>query len=139
MSEDVSVVVIAPETSEEAGRLFAALLSAGFHPSMDYGGEAQLANYPILAPQSELTEAKAFLRGLKAAGPAPAPAAPKPERPPWMFDSGYSDRPVGPIPPWKFNETVGKALGVLAAMLVLAGGAAGLIYMLQFLTSLKNH
>jgi hypothetical protein len=125
------VVVIAPETSEEAGRLFAALLSAGFHPSMDYGGEAQLANYPILAPQSELNEAKAFLRGFK--------AAPKPERPPSMFDSGYSDRPVGPIPPWKLNETVGKALGVLGAMILFAGAIVALVYMLQFLTSLKGH
>src|SRR5438309_11892120 len=93
---DGLTVVVAPETSEEAGRLFAALLCAGFHPAMDYAeGEDRLANFPILAPQSELAEAKAFLRGLKAG----APAAREPVKTQTWYDPNASDRPVGPLPP----------------------------------------
>jgi hypothetical protein len=132
------VVVIAPETSEEASRLFSALLAAGFHPSIDYGDDSaaggRLANYPILAPQSELAEARAFLKGLAV---RPAPGAPV--RPiDAAFGAHLSDRPVGPIPPWKFSETAGKALGVLLAMIALVGGIVVLVKMLEYLTSLKG-
>ena len=130
------VVVIAPDMAEEASRLFSALLAAGFHPSIDYGQDGgQLANYPILAPQSELAEARAFLKGL-----ALRPAAPAVVRPiDAAFGAHLSDRPVGPIPPWKFNETAGKALGVLLAMIALVGGIVVLVKMLEYLSSLKGH
>jgi hypothetical protein len=133
MSEGHLAVVLAPETAEEASRLFSALLAGGFHPTIDYGSGGKLANFPILAPQSELAEAKAFLRGLGARPPAPV-AQPQP-----MFDPNASDRPVGPIPAWKFNETVGKAVGVLGALIVLVGGIVALVEMLQYLSSLRGH
>ncbi len=132
MGEEHLAVVLAPETAEEASRLFSALLAGGFHPVIDYGAGEKLANFPILAPQAELAEAKAYLRGVGARPPAP------PARPP-MFDPNASDRPVGPIPPWKFNETVGKAIGVLIALIVLVGGIVALVQMLQFLSSLRGH
>ena len=135
-AEDQLAVVIAPETAEEASRHFSALLSAGYHPVMDYGSAGQpLANFPVLTPVAEAAEAKAFLKGVRAG----QPLAPQPVRAPSMFGAGLSDRPVGPIPPWKFHETVGKAVGVLAALLVLAGAIAALAYMLQFLNALKGH
>jgi len=56
-----------------------------------------------------------------------------------MFGLGLSDRPVGPLPPWTFKENVGKALGVLLALVALAGGIVALVLMLQFLSSLKGH
>jgi hypothetical protein len=127
------VVVVAPETSEEAGRLFAALLSAGFHPSMDYGGKDKLANFPILAPQGELGEAKAFLRGLRVGGSA-APASR-----PSMFDPTVSDRPVGPLPAWTFKGNVGKPVAVMGALIALAAGIVAVVSLIQFLTSLKSH
>ena len=136
MSEEGQLaVVIAPETAAEASRHFAALLAAGYHPVMDYGlPDKPLGNFPVLAPRAEAAAARAFLKGLRAGQPAPAaPAAPS------MFGAGLSDRPVGPIPPWRLHETVGKAVGVIVAMLVLAGALVALIYLLQFLTSLKGH
>lgn len=128
--DDPLAVVIAPETAEEASRHFSALLAGGYHPIIDYGSGGQpLANFPVLVPQQELGEARAFLKGV-GAGQPPKPAG--------VFGSGASDRPVGPIPPWKFKDTVGKALGVLGAMLVLAGAVVALVYVLQFLTSLRG-
>ena len=125
-------VVIAPETAEEASRHFAALLAGGYHPVMDYGpADKPLANFPVLVPQGELGEAKAYLRGVRANPPARAHTP--------MFDPNVSDRPTGIIPPWKFSETIGKALGVLAALLALAAGSVGVVYILQFLSSLKGH
>lgn len=124
-------VVIAPETAEEASRHFAALLAGGYHPVMDYGPAGEpLANFPVLAPLTEAAEARAFLRGFRAQSPARRPLA--------LFDPDASDRPVGPIPPWRFHETVGKAMGVLLAMLVLTGAIVAGVYMLQFLGSLKG-
>jgi hypothetical protein len=133
VSEEHLAVVLAPETAEEASRLFSALLAGGFHPVIDYGAGEKLANFPILAPQSELAEAKAYLRGVGARPPAPAPAQPQ-----GMFNPNLSDRPVGPLPPWKFSETAGKAIGVLAALIVLVGGIVALVEMLQFLSSLRG-
>jgi hypothetical protein len=131
-AEGQLAVVIAPDTAAEASRHFAALLAAGYHPVMDYGAPGRpLGNFPVLAPLAEAAEAKAFLKGLRAGQPA--------LKAPSMFDPGLSDRPVGPIPPWRLHETVGKAVGVIVAMLVLAGALVALIYMLQFLTSLKGH
>lgn len=132
MGEEHLAVVLAPDTAEEASRLFSALLAGGFHPTIDYGAAEKLLNYPILVPQPELAEAKAYLRGVGARPPAP------PQRQP-MFDPNASDRPVGPLPPWRFNETVGKAIGVLIALIVLVGGIVALVQMLQFLSSLRGH
>ena len=136
MSEEHLAVVLAPETADEASRLFSALLAGGFHPTIDYGAAEKLANYPILVPQPELVEAKAYLRGVGARSPAPVQPQPHPQG---MFDPNLSDRPVGPLPPWKFNETAGKALGVLVALIVLVGGIVALVEMLQFLSSLRSH
>ena len=134
-AEGQLAVVIAPETAAEASRHFAALLAAGYHPVMDYGApDKPLANFPVLTPLAEAAEARAFLKGVRAGEPAQAPSALMS-----MFGADASDRPVGPIPPWRFHETVGKALGVLVAMLVMAGGLVALIYMLQFLSSLRAH
>jgi hypothetical protein len=130
MSEGHLAVVLAPETAEEASRLFSALLAGGFHPIIDYDAAEKLANYPILVPQPELAEAKAYLRGVGA-----RPSAPQHQP---MFDPNASDRPVRPIPPWRFNETVGKAIGVLIALIVLVGGIVALVQMLQYLSSLRG-
>ncbi len=138
MSEEHLAVVLAPETAEEASRLFSALLAGGFHPTIDYGAAEKLANYPILVPQPELVEAKAYLRGVGARPPAPVQAQPHAQSL-GMFDPNLSDRPVGPLPPWKFSETAGKALGVLIALIVLVGGIVALVEMLQFLSSLRGH
>jgi hypothetical protein len=132
VGEEHLAVVLAPAAAEEASRLFSALLAGGFHPIIDYDAAEKLANYPILVPQPELVEAKAYLRGVGARPPAPPQHQP-------MFDPNASDRPVGPLPPWKFNETVGKAIGVLIALIVLAGGIVALVEMLQFLSSLRGH
>ena len=135
MSEGQLAVVIAPETAEEASRHFAALLAAGYHPVMDYGqADKPLANFPVLAPLAEVAEAKAFLKGVRAGEPAKPTSTLS-----TLFGAGSSDRPVGPIPPWKFHETVGKAVGVIVVMLVLVAALVGLLYFLQFLTSLKGH
>ena len=134
-AEGQLAVVIAPETAEEASRHFSALLAGGYHPVMDYGpADKPLGNFPVLVPVAELGEAKAFLRGLRA-NHASKPVSQLAS----MFDPSVSDRPTGPIPKWKFSETIGKALGVLFALVVLAGGIVALVLMLQFFSSLKGH
>jgi hypothetical protein len=124
-------VVVAPESSDEAARCFSALLSAGFHPSIDYGepgAASALANFPILAPLAELKEAQAFLRGLRAGGKPPRTS---------IFYSG-SDRPVGPLPPEDAKGNLMRALGVLLALVGLGAAITLVLLALQFLGSLGH-
>ena len=136
-SGDSLAVVIAPGTSEEAGRLFSALLSGGFHPTMDYAGDdhgAPLANFPILVPQAELAEAKGYLRGYKANPPAQKQSL----KAMFGLDPSLSDRPVGPLPPENMKTMTAnmlKAVGVVAVLLVAVIVITGLVWGLQFVMS----
>jgi hypothetical protein len=56
-----------------------------------------------------------------------------------MFGAELSDRPVGPLPPFTLKDNVGKPLGVLGALLAFAAVLVALVYLIQFLTSLKGH
>ncbi len=140
-SGDQLAVVIAPATAEEAGRLFSTLLSGGFHPTMDYAGDdhgAPLANFPILVPQAELAEAKGYLRGIKANPPAQQQSL----KAMFGLDPSLSDRPVGPLPPENIktmSANMLKAVGVVAVLVVAVVVITGLVWGLQFLTTLGGH
>jgi hypothetical protein len=117
-------VVIAPDTAEEASRLFAALLSGGFHPTIDYGTDAdgpRLANFPILVPQPQLREAQAYLRGLRVHAAAPVAGARTPQP------------PVPEEPPLDQLKQLGQAVGVLAFLLLLTGAIVAVVLVLQMI------
>ena len=139
-SGDSLAVVIAPATSEEAGTLFSALLSGGFHPTMDYAGDdhgARLANFPILVPQAELAEAKGYLRGFKANPPAQKSSL----KAMFGLDPSLSDRPVGPFPPENMKNMARnmlKAIGVVVVLIVAVVVITALVWSLQFVMSLTT-
>ena len=116
-------VVVAPDTAEEAGALFAALLSQGFHPTMDYGegpDGPQLANFPILAPLSELAAAQAYVRGLRVKPPLPVHT-------PHRYDLP---------PPEPLKRTIVRAFAGLGSMLLVTAAITAVVLVLQLLARL---
>ena len=133
-----AAVVIAPATAEEASSLFAALLSGGFHPTIDYGPEAdgpKLANYPILVPQPELKEAQAYLRGLRVHASSPASPA----------QTSRIMTPRAPTPPARAEpaptplKQFGKAVGALGMLVAVTLGIVVVVLVLQFVSRLIAH